>query len=91
MIPAQIVKVLTQNKTIKNILKVIFDETKQGKPGVSISQLSEKTGVERHKLAGMLEVLVVLGILVVFQMGMVKIYAPTKILTELKNGAKLML
>ena len=39
---------------------------------MSISKLSVKTGIERHKLSGIVEVLTILGILVIFQMGMVK-------------------
>jgi len=57
---------------VKNILKTLFQEREGGKPGLSISELSEKTGIERHKLSGIIEVLGVLGILAIIEMGMVK-------------------
>lgn len=80
-----VMKDLIKNKTISNILKVIFVERNRGKPGVTISELSEKTGIERHKLAGIIEVLVVLGIVAIFNMGMMKIVAPTETLLKMKN------
>ena len=65
-------KPVVKHKSVKPILKTLFKEKEAGKPGMSISELSDKTGIERHKLSGMLEILTILGILVIFQMGMVK-------------------
>jgi len=65
-------KHLIENKRIKNILKTLSKEKEEGKPGLSISELSEKTGIERHKLSGIVEVLAILGIIAIIKMGMVK-------------------
>ncbi|MBL7170339.1 MAG: MarR family transcriptional regulator [Candidatus Aenigmarchaeota archaeon] len=81
----QLVRILAKNKMMKKILKNVSKEAKQGKPGLSITQLSEKTGIERHRLSGILEVLTILGLLVVFQMGMVKVYAPAKMLLRMSS------
>lgn len=83
--PTRIIDVLVKNNAINQVLKTIFKEKNQGKPGVTISELSEKTGIERHRLAGILEVLVVLGLLVVFEMGMMKLVAPTETLLRAKG------
>lgn len=80
-----VIKNLMKNKTINSILKVIFLEKNTGKPGVTISELSEKTGIERHKLTGIIEVLVVLGVVAIFNIGMMKIVAPTETLLKMKN------
>lgn len=82
---SSVMKNLLKNKTISSILKVIFLEKNTGKPGVTISELSEKTGIERHKLAGIIEVLVVLGIVAIFNMGMMKVVAPTETLLKMKS------
>jgi predicted transcriptional regulator len=71
---------LLKNKTVKNILKAVSTEQN---PGVTISELSKKTGIERHKLTGMLEILVLLGVVAVFQIGMMKVVAPTEVLRGL--------
>ncbi|OGI14758.1 hypothetical protein A3K63_02685 [Candidatus Micrarchaeota archaeon RBG_16_49_10] len=63
---------LVENKAVKSILNVIFKERETGKPGLSLSELSEKTGIERHRLTGMVDILTVLGLLAIFQVGMVK-------------------
>ncbi len=76
---------LSKNKTINQVLKTVFKERGEGKPGLTISELSEKTGIERHRLAGILEVLAVLGLLVVFEMGMMKVVAPGPLLLKMKN------
>ncbi|MBD3156167.1 MAG: hypothetical protein GF368_06005 [Candidatus Aenigmarchaeota archaeon] len=65
-------RTLIKNKKVKNILKTLFKEREEGKPGLSISELSEKTGIERHKLSGIIEVLGILGVLAIIEMGMVK-------------------
>ena len=65
-------KKLFQDKNIKSIVKILFKEKESGKIGISISQLSRKTHVERHKLSGILEVLSVLGVIIIFQIGMIK-------------------
>ena len=65
-------KVIVKDKKIKSILKTILKELEVGKPGISISQLSRKTGIERHQLSGIIEVLTVMGIIAIFRMGMVK-------------------
>ena len=81
----KIFQTLSKNQTIAQILKTIFREKAEGKPGLTISELSEKTGVERHRLSGILEVLVVMGLLVVFEIGMMKVVAPTPVLTKMKS------
>ena len=93
---AQPLKPLLKNKTIKSILKTLFKGKESGKPGMSISELSNKTGIERHKLSGIIDVLVVLGILAIFQMGMVKMVTidpkTLKTISEivmLRSGARL--
>ena len=80
-----IVECLAQNKTIKSIFKTLFREEQQGKLGISIAKLSEKTGIERHRLVGILDVLVILGILVVFEVGMAKAFAPSPLLLQMKH------
>ncbi len=81
----RIIQTLSKNKTIDRVLKTIFKEKGEGKLGLTISELSEKTGIERHRLAGILEVLVVLGLLVMFEMGMMKVIAPTPVLLKMKG------
>ncbi len=81
----RIVKILSRHKTINHILRTIFKEKGEGKPGLTISELAEKTGIERHRLAGILEVLVVLGLLTVFEIGMMKVVAPTDTLLKMKS------
>jgi hypothetical protein len=85
MTTPSVVKSLTKNKTIKKIFKVLFKEKQEGKPGLSISELSEKTGIERHRLVGILEVLTILGLLVVFDIGMAKAFAPSIPLLRMKQ------
>ena len=80
-----VIECLAQNKTIKTIFKALFKEEQRGKLGISIAELSEKTGIERHRLVGILDVLVVLGILMVFDIGMAKAFAPSPILMQLKH------
>ncbi len=80
-----VIKSLVENKTIKKIFKTLFKEKQEGKLGISITKLSEKSGIERHRLVGMLEVLVVLGILVAFDIGMAKAFAPSPMLLKVKN------
>ncbi len=89
-------KTLLKNSKIKTIMKTLFKEREQGKPGLSISALSEKTGIERHKLSGIVEVLSILGIIAIFQMGMVKMVTVNpdtlKTVSEIlmiKGGSKL--
>ncbi|MEM5792744.1 MAG: hypothetical protein QXY45_00065 [Candidatus Aenigmatarchaeota archaeon] len=65
-------KNLLNDRKIKTILRILFKEKEAGKPGISISQLSKKTGIERHKLSGIIDVLTLLGVIMIFQMGMVK-------------------
>jgi predicted transcriptional regulator len=76
-------KKLVKDKKVKNILKTIFNEKESGKPGVTISQLSKETGIERHRLTGMLEILVLLGLITMFQIGVMKIVAPTTFLNQI--------
>jgi DNA-binding IclR family transcriptional regulator len=80
-----VVEILAKNKTIKSIFKALFKEEQRGKMGISIAELSEKTGIERHRLVGILDVLVVLGILIVFEIGMAKAFAPSPLLMQLKH------
>ena len=84
-----IIKNLVKDKSIKSIFKTLFKESHEGKFGLSISKLSEKTGIERHRLVGILEVLVVLGILVVFDIGMARAFAPSPMLVKVKNLIRL--
>jgi len=77
-----------KSKTLTKILKLIFQEKQVGKPGLSLSELSKKTGIERHRLAGMLEVLAVLGLITFFEIGMSKVVAPTETLLRMKNFLK---
>jgi len=84
-----IVERLAQNKTIKTIFKTLFKEEQQGKLGISIAKLSEKTGIERHRLVGILDVLVILGILIVFDVGMAKAFAPSPLLLQMKHLIKM--
>ncbi|MFH1473884.1 MAG: hypothetical protein ABIE55_03230 [Candidatus Aenigmatarchaeota archaeon] len=84
-----IIKNLVKDNSIKSIFRTLFKESHEGKLGVSITMLSEKTGIERHKLVGILEVLVVLGILVVFDIGMAKAFAPSPMLLKVKNLIRL--
>ena len=80
-----LIKNLIKDKSIKSIFKALFKESHEGKLGVSITKLSEKTGIERHRLVGILEVLVVLGILVAFDIGMAKAFAPSPMLMKVKD------
>jgi hypothetical protein len=84
-----VVECLSQNKTIKKIFRALFKEKQQGKLGISIAKLSEKTGIERHRLVGILDVLVILGILVVFDIGMAKAFAPSPLLLQMKHLIKI--
>ncbi|MCX8179693.1 MAG: hypothetical protein N3E38_03125 [Candidatus Aenigmarchaeota archaeon] len=79
------IKNIFKDKTIVKIFKLLFQERQTGKPGLSLSELSKKTGIERHKLAGMLEVLAVLGLIMFFEIGMSKIVAPTENLLRMKQ------
>lgn len=81
----RIVQILSKNNAINRILKTIFREKSEGKPGLTISELSEKTGIERHRLAGILEVLVVLGLIAMFEIGMMKVISPTPVLLKMKG------
>ena len=79
---------LIKDRNVKSILKAIFKERKEGKPGITISELSKKTGIERHRLTGILEVLVILGIITVFQIGMMKVITPTDVLRNIMKYVK---
>ena len=74
MVSKNIIEQLTKNKTVRKILSLFAKSKESEKPGFSISEISQKTGIERHKLSGILEVLVVLGLLAVFNIGMTKMY-----------------
>ncbi len=82
------IKAIFKDKTILKIIKLLFEEKKTGKPGMSLSQLSRKTGIERHRLAGILYVLAVLGLIAFFQIGMSKVVAPTENLLKMKEVLK---
>ena len=84
-----VIKRLTESKTIKKIFRAIFKEKKQGNLGISITKLSEMTGIERHRLVGILEVLVVLGFLIAFDIGMAKAFAPSPMLLKMKHLIRL--
>ena len=84
-----VVECLAQNKTIRSVFRALFKENQQGKLGISIASLSEMTGIERHRLVGILDVLVVLGILVVFEIGMAKAFAPSPLLMQMKDLLKM--
>ncbi|MFH8080726.1 MAG: hypothetical protein QXO84_02490 [Candidatus Aenigmatarchaeota archaeon] len=79
------IKNVFKDKTMVKIFKLLFQERQAGKPGLSLTELSKKTGIERHKLAGMLEVLAILGLIMFFEMGMSKIVAPTENLLKMKQ------
>jgi predicted transcriptional regulator len=81
-------KSIFKNKTIIKIIKLLFEEKQTGKPGLSLSELSKKTGIERHRLAGILEVLAVLGLIAFFEIGMSKVVAPTENLLKMKDFLK---
>jgi len=70
-----ILKNLLKNRQTKKILKSIYEETRLSKVGVTLSKLSRMTRIERHRLVGMVEVLVALGIVVTTQIGMAKVVA----------------
>ena len=82
-------KNLIKDSSIKTIFRAMFREAYNGRMGMSISSLSEKTGIERHRLVGILEVLVVLGILVAFDIGMAKAFAPSPMLLKVKSLIRL--
>jgi DNA-binding IclR family transcriptional regulator len=82
------IKTIFKDRTILKIIKLLFEERKTGRPGISLSQLSKKTGIERHRLAGMLEVLAVLGLIAFFQIGMSKVVTPTENLLRMKELLK---
>ena len=84
-----VIKSLVESKTIKKIFKTLFKEKQKGKLGVSITKLSEKSGIERHRLVGILEVLVILGFLVAFDIGMAKAFAPSPLLLKMKQFIRL--
>jgi hypothetical protein len=84
-----LIKNLVKDNSIKKIFRALFKESHEGKMGVSITRLSEKTGIERHRLVGILEVLVVLGILVAFDIGMAKAFAPSPMLLKVKDLIRL--
>jgi hypothetical protein len=84
-----LIKNLVKDNSIKTIFRAMFKETHEGKMGMSITNLSEKTGIERHRLVGILEVLVVLGILVAFDIGMAKAFAPSPMLLKAKGLIRL--
>lgn len=84
-----LIKNLVKDNSIKTIFRTMFKETHEGKMGMSITNLSEKTGIERHRLVGILEVLVVLGILVAFDIGMAKAFAPSPMLLKVKSLIRL--
>ena len=84
-----VVESLAENKTIRTIFRTMFKEKKEGNLGISITTLSEKTGIERHRLVGILDVLVILGILVVFEIGMAKAFAPSPLLLKMKDIIRL--
>ena len=81
-------KSIFKNKTIIKIIKLLFEEKQTGKPGLSLSELSKKTGIERHRLAGILEVLAFLGLIAFFEIGMSKVVAPTENLLKMKDFLK---
>ena len=86
---ATLIKNLIKDNSIKTIFRTMFKEKREGKMGMSITNLSEKTGIERHRLVGILEVLVVLGILVAFDIGMAKAFAPSPMLLKVKGLIRL--
>ncbi|MEM0473578.1 MAG: hypothetical protein QXF88_02560 [Candidatus Aenigmatarchaeota archaeon] len=79
------IKDIIYKKPVNKILKVLYLEKKSGKPGLSLSEISKRTGIERHKLAGMIEVLALIGLVTFFQMGMSKMVFPTQNLLKLKH------
>ncbi|MEM5878835.1 MAG: hypothetical protein QXF12_08235 [Candidatus Aenigmatarchaeota archaeon] len=79
------IKDIIYKKPVNKILKVLYLEKKAGKPGLSLSEISKRTGIERHKLAGMIEVLALIGLVTFFQMGMSKMVFPTQNLLRLKH------
>lgn len=69
----RLLKLLSESKEIGNIFRAIYKETLETKVGITLSKLSRVTRIERHKLVGIVETLVALGILVVTQIGMAKV------------------
>ena len=84
-----VIKSLVKDNSINSIFKTIFKEKNEGRLGISITKLSKKTGIEGHKLVGILEVLAVLGLLVIFEIGMAKAIAPSPMLLKVKDLIRL--
>jgi len=70
----QNLRVLTRNDRIKKIIRTIFYKKQKEEFGASISEISRNTGIERHSLSGILEVLKSLKLLNEIQIGMNKIF-----------------
>lgn len=70
----QNLQILIKNKKIKEIIRTIFYKKQNEEFGASISEISRNTGIERHSLSGILEVLKSLGLLNVIEIGMNKIF-----------------
>ena len=68
-----ILRLLSRSREIRKVLTAIYRETLETRVGVSLSKLSRMTRIERHRLVGMIEILVALGILVITQIGMAKV------------------
>ena len=86
----QLLRLLTKSKEIGNILKAIYRETLETKVGITLSKLSRVTRIERHKLVGIIETLVTLGILVITQIGMAKVVTfNPKIFQHVKEALKI--
>ena len=77
------IKDIINKKPVNKILKVLYLESKSGKLGLSLSEISKKTGIERHKLSGMLEILSLIGLVTFFQIGMSKMVLPTQTLLKI--------
>lgn len=68
-----VLSALAKSKEVAKVLKTMYRESRKSKFGVTLSKLANLTKIERHRLVGMVEVLSVLGILVVAQLGMSKV------------------
>ncbi len=82
------VKDIFKDKSIARITRLLFQQKQIGKPGISLSELSKRTGIERHRLAGMLEVLALLGLIAFFEIGMSKMVTPTENLMKMRELLK---
>ncbi|MBU5690040.1 MAG: hypothetical protein QXM68_02320 [Candidatus Aenigmatarchaeota archaeon] len=75
---------IVSKNPIKKIVKILYEEFKSGKVGISLSEISKKTGIERHKLSGMLEILSLIGLVAFLHIGMSKLVTPTENLLKMK-------